>query len=396
MLIEHQRTSTNNNHPKVAELEIIRANHLGFAKFLYTQQQFPFTYADKDKERLQTPVVTPKKIQSFTRKKTKVESPTNPSYHYTPKSTINISSVDTFTSNATSTFRQFSFQSKQRRAELLGPYVMESKEEESEDQEFIYQNPILENLKPIQQPQQPLQQPIQQQFQPLPPQQQQQMAYTPIAKLEKFTGEEDDTQVWLNNIEKAITANGWDDAKNFNAFKLAFLQYFSNNNSINHLANIFTIIKQGKNEAAIQANYFTVPQILNQFIRGLCSSILQYVCPMHLADLQTAVMNAKDFKTAKLETNYAQAVNLVMNGSSDLDSKLKQFSESINQKLESDTTNVLNPNNAAIILIFSISVSSINLSTDSTYNLLTTTATSNLSDTSNLNPKLSSDDIRKL
>ncbi|KAG9294245.1 hypothetical protein G9A89_021604 [Geosiphon pyriformis] len=32
---EHQRTSTNNNYPKVAESEIIRTNHLGFTKSLF-------------------------------------------------------------------------------------------------------------------------------------------------------------------------------------------------------------------------------------------------------------------------------------------------------------------------------------------------------------------------
>ncbi|KAG9301021.1 hypothetical protein G9A89_015757 [Geosiphon pyriformis] len=136
-----QKTSTNNNHPKVVESEIIEANYLEFAKFLfqqysqqlrlnnnyfpvksafnfyinnkitdclggtvniesarenfytelfqhtslqrnhsftpiireinqtierYTQQQFPIIYADKGKGRLQTPVVTPKKIQLST------------------------------------------------------------------------------------------------------------------------------------------------------------------------------------------------------------------------------------------------------------------------------------------------------------------------------------------
>ncbi|KAG9306210.1 hypothetical protein G9A89_016114 [Geosiphon pyriformis] len=77
---------------------------------------------------------------------------------------------------------------------------------------------------------------------------------------------------------------------------------------------------------AIQANYFTVPQILNQFIRGLCSSILQQVHPMHPVDLPTTVTYARDFEAAELEANYAQAVNLAMNGSSELNSKLKQFS----------------------------------------------------------------------
>ncbi|KAG9302012.1 hypothetical protein G9A89_021056 [Geosiphon pyriformis] len=201
------------------------------------------------------------------------------------------------------------------------------------------------------------------------------MAYALIAKLEKFTGKENDAQVWLNDVEKAIAVNDWNDIRamqtifyflqnttnswyqslankpqNFAAFKLVFLQYFSNNNSINQLANTFTTIKQEKNEAvttylrhfhrnlyqiqAIQADYFTVSQILNQFIKGLCSSIFQCICPMHPVDLQAIVNNARDFEAAELETNHAQAINLVMNGSSELDSKLKQFSDFINQKLE--------------------------------------------------------------
>ncbi|KAG9298377.1 hypothetical protein G9A89_005237 [Geosiphon pyriformis] len=64
----------------------------------------------------------------------------------------------------TSVFGQFPFQSKQRKTELLGPYRIQSlpsqpdfetatlrelleeeEEEESEDQEFTYQNLILEN-----------------------------------------------------------------------------------------------------------------------------------------------------------------------------------------------------------------------------------------------------------
>ncbi|KAG9285840.1 hypothetical protein G9A89_013265 [Geosiphon pyriformis] len=145
------------------------------------------------------------------------------------------------------------------------------------------------------------------------------MVYVPIAKLDNFTSKEDNAQIWLNDIEKTI-------------FKTEFLRYFSNNNSINYLTNTFTTIKKEDTETvttylghfyrnlhqiqAIQADYFTVPQILNQFIRGLCSSILQ------------------DFKAAELEANHTQAVNLVMNRSSNLDSKLKQFSDTINQKLE--------------------------------------------------------------
>ncbi|KAG9286938.1 hypothetical protein G9A89_001176 [Geosiphon pyriformis] len=46
---------------------------------------------------------------------------------------------------------------------------------------------------------------------------------------------------------------------------------------------------------------------------------------MHPQTLQNAVTNARDFKSAELEANHAQVVNLVMNKLFDLDSKLKQL-----------------------------------------------------------------------
>ncbi|KAG9292922.1 hypothetical protein G9A89_016284 [Geosiphon pyriformis] len=170
------------------------------------------------------------------------------------------------------------------------------------------------------------------------------MAYAPIAKLDNFTSKENDAQIWLNNIEKAIVANEWNDSRALQA-----MPYFLKNTAdscINCLTNTFTTIKQGDTEAVItylrhfhrnlcqiqtiQADYFTVPQILNQFIRGLYSSILQRIHPMYSVDLSTAITHARDFKAAELEANHAQAVNLVMNRLSDLDSKLKQFSNTIN------------------------------------------------------------------
>ncbi|KAG9296431.1 hypothetical protein G9A89_015023 [Geosiphon pyriformis] len=51
---------------------------------------------------------------------------------------------------------------------------------------------------------------------------------------------------------------------------------------------------------------------------------------MHLADLQAAMINARDFEAAELEVNYVQAINLMMNESSKLDSKLKQFNAQTN------------------------------------------------------------------
>ncbi|KAG9290279.1 hypothetical protein G9A89_022255 [Geosiphon pyriformis] len=70
----------------------------------YTQQRYPITYTSKSKGKLQTPAVTPKKIQPPTWKKTRIESPTNLFYHYTLGSTINISSTDAFPSTPTSAF----------------------------------------------------------------------------------------------------------------------------------------------------------------------------------------------------------------------------------------------------------------------------------------------------
>ncbi|KAG9307432.1 hypothetical protein G9A89_017262 [Geosiphon pyriformis] len=153
------------------------------------------------------------------------------------------------------------------------------------------------------------------------------MAYAPIAKLDNFTSKEDDAQIWLNNVKKAIVVNRWNDGRALQA-----IPYFLKDTAdscINRLTNTFTTIKQGDTKAVttylghfhrnlhqiqtIQADYFTAPQILNQFIRGLC------------IDLPTTITHARDFKAAKLEANHAQAVNLVMNRSSDLDSKLKQF-----------------------------------------------------------------------
>ncbi|KAG9298654.1 hypothetical protein G9A89_012722 [Geosiphon pyriformis] len=210
----------------------------------HAQQRYPITYLSKGKEKLQTPAVTPQQIQPLTWKKHRVELSTNPSYHYTPKNTIHITSPNASTSNVTLLFGQFLFQT-----DLLE--ALESEEErKSEDQEFTYQNSIPENLEvetlnnilnpnsinqpnlppnividyppinPIAQPllQQPNQQiqQLQQQLQPSVQQQQPNVdpiAYAPIAKLDNFTGEEDNAQVWLNDVEKAITANGWNNAR---------------------------------------------------------------------------------------------------------------------------------------------------------------------------------------
>ncbi|KAG9289050.1 hypothetical protein G9A89_015599 [Geosiphon pyriformis] len=236
-LIQNTSLPTNHNFASIITEINKKIEH-------HTQQRYLITYASKDKKKLQIPT------------KHKVELSTNLSYHYTLESTINITSADMFT---------------------LNPLI----------------EPIIEPIQPPQQSQQLLQQPQQQLQQPnLDP-----IVYAPIAKLKKFTSEEDNAQIWLNDIEKnnvralqAIsyflqdTTDLWYQSlvikpQTFQEFKVAFLGYFSNNNSINCLANTFTTIKQRENEAvttylgcfyrnlyqiqAIQADYFTAPQILN-------------------------------------------------------------------------------------------------------------------------------------
>ncbi|KAG9297217.1 hypothetical protein G9A89_019498 [Geosiphon pyriformis] len=115
----------------------------------HIQQRYPITYANKGKGKLQTLA------------KHRIELPTNPLYHYTPGSAINITSTGMFTLN---------------KKDLLRPYGAYFKE-------FKSRSPTPSG-------------------QPIAP-----IALAPIAKLEKFTGKEDDAQTWINNVTKAITAN---------------------------------------------------------------------------------------------------------------------------------------------------------------------------------------------
>ncbi|KAG9297589.1 hypothetical protein G9A89_007664 [Geosiphon pyriformis] len=282
------------------------------------------------------------------------------------------------------------------------------------------------------------------------------MAYAPIAKLDNFTGEEDDTQKRPSQPMDGMTPEQYKSfptfsrippIHDFNAFKIEFLRYFSNNNSINCLVNTFTTMKQRETEVvttylghfhrnlhqiqAIDANYFTAPQILNQFICGLRSSILQHVRPLHPGTLQDTVTCTRDFESTKSKANHAQAINLVINRSSEVDSKLENLHNDaiiketlivpkinhvhLHQPINSgnrkrvSATIVVNkdifkltvaipkskpthlPTSDTVISLSISGVSSSNLSTTATSNLSTTTATNNLSTPTNPNttPKLS-------
>ncbi|KAG9301105.1 hypothetical protein G9A89_012488 [Geosiphon pyriformis] len=377
----------------------------------YIQQQFSITYADKGKGRIQTPAVTPKRIQLPGWKKHRVELPTTPSYHYIPGSTINILSVNMSTLNMTLIFGRFQFQSKQWKEDLLRPYAATSTIKSA--------NPTVTRTTLATTT----------------------ATTTTTAAITTTKHKPNGLRTYCQTIPYFLkeTANSWYQSlaarsQTFQQFKTAFLEYFSNNNSINCLANTFTTIKQNNTEAvttylecfhkvlcqiqAINAVYFTEPQILNQFICGLHSSILQHVRPLHPANLQATITHARDFELAELKANHTQTVNLIMNGSSDLDSKLKQirkqelFPKSVTSIVIIQSAMAARdaclpqlaklkhlPANDAAANLLSTNISDFSLLTAATSNISTaaihnisTTPTSNLSisNHSNTTPKLTS------
>ncbi|KAG9304191.1 hypothetical protein G9A89_019753 [Geosiphon pyriformis] len=175
------------------------------------------------------------------------------------------------------------------------------------------------------------------------------MTYWDIAKLEKFSGKEDNTYSWIADAEKAITTNGWNDNCTyqslaekpifFTEFKLAFLQYFCDPNTIikqkDHKA-VTTYLKQFnqilRQILAIEKDYYTTVQVVNQFIKGLQSSILRSIRPHHLTSLQDAITFARDFESAEQKANHTQAINLAINRTSDIDPELQELTNHSNRE----------------------------------------------------------------
>ncbi|KAG9299227.1 hypothetical protein G9A89_013875 [Geosiphon pyriformis] len=127
----------------------------------YTQQQFSIIYTNKSKR--------------------KIESSLYLSYYYTPRSTINIASAVN--------------KRKQSYWKHTAITLKDSNHNYQchQDSNYCHLHQISESQQlPLQQLQQPNLDP---------------MAYAPIAKLKKFTGKENNTQVWLNDVKKVITAN---------------------------------------------------------------------------------------------------------------------------------------------------------------------------------------------
>ncbi|KAG9301399.1 hypothetical protein G9A89_018071 [Geosiphon pyriformis] len=256
---EYQRTSTDNTKPKVTESENIGANHLEFAKSLFqhycqylglnhnhisAESAFNFYINKKISSLLGTPVNTESVRKTFY--KELIQNTNQPTNH-------------NFASIITEINKEIEYHTQQRypityaskdKGKLQTPARPITKNLEVETLDFqTQQNPDLENseietpnhqrqnnpnpelinqqnlppvividqppINPIAEPiQQPLllppQQPVQQQLlqqSPQPPNLNP-IAYASIIKLNNFTGKEDDAQVWLNDVEKAITANG--------------------------------------------------------------------------------------------------------------------------------------------------------------------------------------------
>ncbi|KAG9284895.1 hypothetical protein G9A89_006273 [Geosiphon pyriformis] len=143
------------------------------------------------------------------------------------------------------------------------------------------------------------------------------MASTYIAKIPEFTGEDSETspQEWLDKISKAGDANGmageWFEnlevlPKNWEAFKTAFLEQFTDNNTSIIFQNWFRNIKQEPNK------------------------LIKKVCPHVPENLATAIQQAKNYEMAIEEVNHTKLVNLAIGEtSSAAEKKINQLTKKV-------------------------------------------------------------------
>ncbi|KAG9290382.1 hypothetical protein G9A89_007113 [Geosiphon pyriformis] len=179
---------------------------------------------------------------------------------------------------------------------------------------------------------------------------------TYIAKIPEFNGEDIETspQEWLDQVTKAEDANGWNTARmlrtilyflkgtaeewfenlatpfnDWNAFKAAFLEQFTDNNTSITLRNHFRNIKQEPSKSVMTYigkfnkllrwihqletnNYYSDAQILDQFIAGLKDKLIKKVRPHTPEDLNSAIQHAKRYEMAIKEANCTKLVNLAI------------------------------------------------------------------------------------
>ncbi|KAG9303679.1 hypothetical protein G9A89_018576 [Geosiphon pyriformis] len=197
---------------------------------------------------------------------------------------------------------------------------------------------------------------------------------TYITKIPEFNGEDIETssQEWLDQVTKAGDANGWNAERmlktipyflkrtagewfenlatpfnDWNAFKAAFLEQFTNNNISITLHNCFRNIKQELSESVITYiekfnkllrqirqlktnDYYSDAQILDQFITGLKDKLIKKVCSHVPEDLNSAIQYAKRYEMAIEEANRTKLVNLAIGEtSSAAEEKIDQFTKKV-------------------------------------------------------------------
>ncbi|KAG9307394.1 hypothetical protein G9A89_017223 [Geosiphon pyriformis] len=111
------------------------------------------------------------------------------------------------------------------------------------------------------------------------------------------------------------------------------LNITSNTPPINRIMAYQDIAKL-KKFSAIERDYYTMVQVLNQFIKRLWNSILRSIKLCHLTSLQDTITLARDFESAEQEVNHIQAINLAINRTSNINAKITQLSEKLTQKIK--------------------------------------------------------------
>ncbi|KAG9284627.1 hypothetical protein G9A89_004669 [Geosiphon pyriformis] len=191
------------------------------------------------------------------------------------------------------------------------------------------------------------------------------MAFTYIAKIPEFTGEDSETspQEWLDKVSKTEDANSWNAARilkailyflqkmaskwfenleappeHWKAFKTAFLTQFTDNNTSITLRNRFRNIKQKPSKSVmtylgkfnkllrriwqLKTNeYYSNAQILDQFIARLKDKFIK---------------KAKNYEMAMEEANHTKLVNLAIRETS---SAAEEKIDQLTKKVENYFTN---------------------------------------------------------
>ncbi|KAG9293700.1 hypothetical protein G9A89_019037 [Geosiphon pyriformis] len=276
------------------------------------------TNQESNQQKLGTPAQTLKKTVTQSIKKQCIYSPEDKSYHFSPENKIQIPLGAASSSTSTPQMPRtpsYIDKIKQRNwgdIPITGGYSS------------LFQNPLFQpkfrtgnaqgNIIP------PPLRPIN------PPAENGNEMTTPyITRLTDFSGEEEETDVhtWLREAQKAIQANNWNDQRAIQTlpFFLKGTADSCNPNAVIQLQNKFNTIKQNTGETvtqylarfnrihrqieAIEQGYYTDPQVLNQFIRGLKSSILGRIRPVHLNSLPEAVTLTRALESAEKEANHS-------------------------------------------------------------------------------------------